>query len=158
MGNVQTKHVTDKAGPPPKAASPNNYLTASAIAKILGVTPQTVNNWRRADLIPASLDLQDTVRYDPEDVRAALTALTREKQRTRGARGPDVAAPEKPGDQHRTSDGNQRVQSLDTPFDERVLAALRTCLPGYLAAIANELNKTDPPSSGFWTAGIIGSD
>lgn len=157
MGNVKAKHVSNNAGPSLETAYQNKYLTATAIAEILGVTPQTVNNWRRADLIPASLEVEETVRYDLEAVRAALTALTMEKQRIRGARGPDVTAPENSGDQHRTFEKNQRVQLMNSPIDEHILDALLTCLPEYLAAIAKELNKREPPSSGFWTVGTIGS-
>ena len=157
MENVKTKHVPKKAGPSLEAASNYNYLTASAIGKIIGVTPQTVNNWRRSGLIPASIEVEDTVRYNLDHVRKALDALTKEKEIARKTAPPEIAPRELP-DHNFGSEGLQSTRAMARSIDGPILAALVASLPIYLKAIADELHKIDSPSSEFWRAGMLGAD
>lgn len=81
MGDVQTNHVPETSGPSLDTA----YLSAKAVAKVMHVSSQTINNWRRQGHIPASLEIEDTVRYDLAEVRSAVAEMARQKQLARDA-------------------------------------------------------------------------
>ena len=49
-----------------------NLLTANQLAERLGVKPRTVKGWSQAGLIPASRLTPKVIRYDLDDVVAAL--------------------------------------------------------------------------------------
>ena len=56
-------------------------ITGVRLAKRLGVTPDTVRQWRRSKLIPAVKINSTTIRYDPAEVIAALKSRSQELER-----------------------------------------------------------------------------
>lgn len=49
-------------------------LTPSQLAREIRTTPQTVNNWHRAGIIPARIAVGRIVRFDRREALAALAA------------------------------------------------------------------------------------
>jgi excisionase family DNA binding protein len=55
--------------------------TAAEIAEMLSVEPRTIHCWAEAGKIPVALRASRTVRFDLDDVKAALAKETAEAQR-----------------------------------------------------------------------------
>ena len=60
------------------SAQPLELLTPAQLAREIKTTPQTVNNWRRAGVIPAKIDCGRIVRFDRAEVMAALSTRKRD--------------------------------------------------------------------------------
>ncbi len=58
----------------------DELLTADEMATRLRVRPETLRGWSRRGLIPAVRISRKTVRFDPDAVMSALTALQDERQ------------------------------------------------------------------------------
>ena len=56
----------------PANRSAEQYQTAEEIARVFGVTAQTVNKWRVCNVIFAEIEEGTVVRYDLEKVRKRL--------------------------------------------------------------------------------------
>lgn len=52
--------------------SERRLVSGVELARIVGVTADTIARWRRADLIPSVWINRRTIRFDPDDVIAAL--------------------------------------------------------------------------------------
>lgn len=61
-----------------EAAQPEALLTPTQLAREINCTPQTVNNWHRAGILPARIAIGRVVRFDREE---ALDALARESRK-----------------------------------------------------------------------------
>lgn len=59
------------------AATKNRLETARDIARSLSTTPQTVHNWHRAGVIPARVAVGRIIRFDRDEVLAALELRTK---------------------------------------------------------------------------------
>jgi hypothetical protein len=53
--------------------------TPASLAAALQTTPQTVNTWHRAGILPAKLKIGRVVRFDREEALAALAAYSSKK-------------------------------------------------------------------------------
>jgi hypothetical protein len=87
MSQIAAKlHLTDVSSPGP-AFKP---LSRHDVAAILGVSVRTVENWRREQLIPPSVDIGGRVYWHPELFYAGLDAALRGNPVTAGAGVPAV--------------------------------------------------------------------
>jgi len=59
-------------------AQPLELLTPGQLAREIKTTPQTVNGWHRAGIIPAKIDCGRIVRFDRAEVMAALSTRKRD--------------------------------------------------------------------------------
>jgi predicted DNA-binding transcriptional regulator AlpA len=55
---------------------PDKWLTAADVAKMLGISRNTVNSWRRKAMGPAYTRLGATIRYRLEDIESWITKNT----------------------------------------------------------------------------------
>ncbi|MFJ7063182.1 helix-turn-helix transcriptional regulator [Streptomyces microflavus] len=61
-----------------KRPLPDRYLTPIDLADLLGVSIETIYQWRRKDTGPRGFRVGRHLRYDPEDVRAWVASLMEE--------------------------------------------------------------------------------
>ena len=157
MKDVQPKHVPQKAAPITPSSLNEDYLTATQFAKIIQVTPQTVNNWHRVGIIPASLHVNETIRYDRAKVLHALDRHTSAKNLAHedisvegcgdGIQPGPGAGAEHTGDET----GQRRVDN-----EETLITTLRGYPPEFLEAVLMELHRSQLSHATYWKTGTLG--
>ena len=59
-------------------------LTANQIGEIHNVSGRTVREWHRAGKIPATVNIGRIIRFNPEEVEAALRSIADKSSKKRG--------------------------------------------------------------------------
>ena len=65
---------------PKQTAATPQLLTPTQLAREINTTPQTINNWHRAGIIPARIAVGRVVRFDRSEAFEALAAQSRKKE------------------------------------------------------------------------------